>query len=289
MTGLLWSGAYRDSPRIQAAWLGNDLVTLVVALPLLLVGLVFAKRGETSGRLLVAGVLSYVVYNSAFYLLGATLNIFFPLYAVIFVIGILAFVSMHRTLDSRSVARAFPPDTPARLLGAELFLIGAALCGTWLAMWAAHVFKGVPTPVQPDKFRLVAALDLTCVVPALTIGGGLLWRRKALGYVIAPIGSLFAALYLLVLSAGSAVVIGEGLAQAPGELPIWLGLFVVMVGIAGTLFANVDPSGFVAGDNSAGAPNTQRTLGWTQGSSAVSEKDPPGTTYAFVTARRRSP
>jgi hypothetical protein len=259
VTGLLWSGAYRDSPLIQAAWLGNDLVTLVVAVPLLLVGLVLANRGETSGRLLVAGVLSYVVYNSAFYLLGATLNIFFPLYAVIFLIAILALLSMRRILDSDKVARAFPSDTPGRLLGAELFLIGVGLGGTWLAMWAAHVFRGVPTPVQPDIFRLVAALDLTCVVPALTVGGALLWRRKARGYVIAPIGSVFAALYLLVLSAGSAVAIGRGQVAAPGELPIWLGLFLLMAGIVGTLFANVDPSEFVAGDNSAQAPNTQRT------------------------------
>jgi hypothetical protein len=80
-TGLWWRGAYRDAPWIQASWLGNDVVTLVAAVPLLLVGMVFASRGETVGELLVGGV-----------------------------------------------ARAFAADTPVRLLGGGLFLIGAGLC-----------------------------------------------------------------------------------------------------------------------------------------------------------------
>ena len=253
VAGLWWRGAYRDAPWIQAGWLGNDVVTLVAAVPLLLVGMVFANRGETVGELLVGGVLSYVVYNAAFYLFGAALNAFFPLYAGILVTGILALASVQRSLVPDRVARAFAAGTPVRLLGGGLFLIGAGLCGTWLVMWAAHVFKGWPTPVQADAFRLIAALDLTCVVPVLTVGGVLLWRRKPLGYVIAPIGSVFAALYLLVLSAGSAAAIGHGLAEAPGELPIWVTLFVAVTAIAGTLIANVDPPWFVVGDNSAGA------------------------------------
>ena len=51
------------------------------------------------------------------------------------------------------------------------------------------------------------------------------------GYVVAAIASIQASLYLLVLSVNSIVGIHRGLANAPGELPIWatLALFTTAV------------------------------------------------------------
>ena len=48
--------------------------------------------------------------------------------------------------------------------------IGIGLALVWIAMWAAHVFAGRPTPVDPETFKIVAALDLALMVPALTAG-----------------------------------------------------------------------------------------------------------------------
>ncbi len=80
------------------------------------------------------------------------------------------------------------------------------------------------------------ALDITIMVPALALGGVLLWRRNAWGYIVAGIqGSL----YLLVLSVNSAVEILRGLAQAPGELPLWGALAVSTTAVTFLLLANV--------------------------------------------------
>ena len=57
-------------------------------------------------------------------------------------------------------------------------------------MWAAHVFAGRPTPVDPEAFRLVAALDLSMTLPALVCGGVLLWRRRRRGVVLAAIAGV---------------------------------------------------------------------------------------------------
>src|SRR5688572_22737629 len=68
--GLLFQGQYRDVAWIQATWFGNDWVTLVAAVPLLVVALVLASRGSTRGLLLWLGMLGYAVYNCAYYLFG---------------------------------------------------------------------------------------------------------------------------------------------------------------------------------------------------------------------------
>jgi hypothetical protein len=88
-------------------------------------------------------------------------------------------------------------------------------------MWAAHIFAGRPTPVEPEAFKLVAALDLSIMAPVLIIGGVLLWQRHAWGYVLAAIAGTQASLYLLVLTTDSLVAIRRGFAQSPGEVPVW--------------------------------------------------------------------
>jgi hypothetical protein len=91
----------------------------------------------------------------------------------------------------------------------------------------------------PEAFKVVAALDLSVMVPTLTVGGILIWRRQPWGYVIAAVGSIQGALYLLVLSVNSIVAIRRGLVAPPSELPIWATLMVLTTAVALALLANV--------------------------------------------------
>ena len=240
LLGLLCVGAYRDAAWVTASWFGNDIVTLFIGVPLLLCGHTLAARGSRRGRLLELGVTAYAGYNAAFYLFGAVLNAFFPLYVGIFLLsGVTLFLSLAHT-DAGAVGASFMAGLPVRFVGGGLVIIGASLATVWIAMWGAHVFAGWPTPLEPDAFRLVAALDLTLLVPGLIAGGVLLWRRRPWGYVLAPIASIQAALYLAVLSVNSVVAIRRGLTTSPGELPIWGALALVTSAFATILLTNTN-------------------------------------------------
>ena len=126
-----------------------------------------------------------------------------------------------------------------RIVGGYLVFVGVGLAFVWMGMWTAYIFAGQPTPVEPEAFKLVAALDTTIMVPALALGGALLWRRNAWGYIVAAIAGIQGSLYLLVLSTNSAVAILRGLAQAPGELPLWGTLAVITTAVTFLLLANV--------------------------------------------------
>jgi hypothetical protein len=236
--GLTLPNQYRDSAWITATWFGNDWVTLVVAVPILSVALIRKTAGSIRGSLTCLGVTAYAVYNYAFYLFGAVLNVFFPLYVVALVVALAGLVAALSAAEVRRVADTFSLATRARILGGTLVFIGAGLAAVWTSMWASHVFGGATLPVEEPAFRLVAALDLSLMAPALTAGGVLLWRRQPWGFVVAPMASLHAALYLLVLSVNSAVAIRRGLAQAPGELMIWVPLGVIVAAVAISLFVS---------------------------------------------------
>ena len=113
------------------------------------------------------------------------------------------------------------------LIGGAFATIGVGLGTVWFAVWAAYVSAGRPTPVDVDAFRLVAALDLSMMVPALVSGGVLLWRRRPWGVVVAAIAGVQGTLYLAVLSINSLISIERARAAWPGELVIWVPLAAV--------------------------------------------------------------
>jgi len=239
LLGLLFQEQYRDEEWIKATWFGNDWVTLVAGVPLLVVGLVRSARGSVRGLLLWLGMIGYAVYNYAYYLLGAALNVFFPLYIVLLVLSVATMVLTLARIDVGHLAASFRPTTPVRIIGTYFAWVGVGLASVWIAMWAAYVFAGRPTPVAPEAFKLVAALDISIMVTVFGLGGILLWQRKAWGYVVAAIAGIQGSLYLFVLSVNSIVAIRRGLAEAPGELPIWGTLAVSTTAVTLLLLANV--------------------------------------------------
>lgn len=223
--GLLMPTQYRDADWIKAAWFGNDLMTLVIAVPLIIAGQRATFR-SLRAELLWIGALGYAVYNYTFYLFGAALNAFLPLYVITLGLAIVTLASALSRLDPNAVKARFHEKAPTRVVGAYLVSLASALAIVWIAIWAAYVFAGRPTPVAPEAFKIVAAVDLLWLVPSLAAGGVLLWMRRPWGYVIGPAAAVQGALYLSVLSLNSIVAIACGLANAPGELPIWAPLTV---------------------------------------------------------------
>lgn len=210
-----------------------------MAVPLLVSALVLACRGSARGILTWLGLLGYAAYNCAYYLFGAALNCFFPLYVVTLVLSVITLTLALSQIDVVALAATFRPRTPVRVIGGYLAFVAFGLATVWLAMWAAFVFAGRATPVEPEAFKLVAALDMSLMVTGLTFGGLLLWRRRAWGYVIAAIAGIQGSLYLLVLSVNSVVAVQRHLAKAPGELPMWGTLAVFTTAFTLLLLKNV--------------------------------------------------
>jgi len=254
LLGLLLPGVYRDVTWIKATWFGNDLITLLVAAPILVVSQASVSRGSRRARLVWLGVQGYAVYNFAYYLLGAALNAFFPLYVLASVVSVLSLIFGLAGTDVAFAARQFSARTPVRSIGGYYTFVAAGLSAVWLGTWAAYIFAERPTPVEPEVFRLVAALDLTIIVTALAAGGVLLWRRNDWGFVISPIAGILASLYLSVLTLNSTVAVIQGIVQAPGELPIW-GTLLVPTTAATVLLLIAAGKGNSDGAQSRDAPN----------------------------------
>ena len=232
--GLLVPTVYRDVAWIEAAWAGNDLVTLLVVVPAMVIGLLLWKRGSRLGELLVYSVFAYSIYGYAYYLFGAALNVLLPLYVSLVVVPLIGLAVALRRLDAEAVAGDFAERTPVRLVAGYMVFTGVGLGIAWLAQWAAYVFGGTEPSVGAEPFKLVASLDLTLIVPFMVLGGVLLWRRRAWGYVLGAIYTIKGATYTLVLTAGSFVGSMRGVEGSAAQVPIW-GVWTLVGAVAAFL------------------------------------------------------
>ena len=224
--GLIFRGQYRDVVWIRETWFGNDWVTLLVAVPALVLASRIAARGSSRAHAVRLGLLAYAVYNYAFYLFGAALNVFFPVYVALCLLSAVTLL-WSIAIDSNT-SRVTAPHRVTQLAGACFLCVGVGLATMWLVMWADVVFLGDAAPIDTNAFKLVAALDLTVIVPTLVVSGGLLWFRRSRGCWLGAAAGIQAVMYLTVLSVNSALAIRSGHSDAAGELLIWSTLGVLM-------------------------------------------------------------
>jgi hypothetical protein len=161
--------------------LGQDMFNLVVALPLLLGAMWLARRGSLVGLLLWPGMLFYVLYWYVLYLIGAPFSVLFLLYVSLVTLSAYAIIALVASIDGGRVRQRLAEVVPARLVGGILVVLALLT----LAQDASGAFVTALSgnaPIDPAA-RHVWISDLALQAPAVLVGGLLLFRGEALGYV----------------------------------------------------------------------------------------------------------
>jgi hypothetical protein len=180
-SGLFIADFYRDNTLIAAALRGNDLVSLVVAVPLLVIALVFCLRGSQKAQLLWLGMLGYTLYNYAFYLFGAAFNPLFLIYVMLFSLSIFALIFGLPKVDIYEISQRFNPRTPVKWIGGFMLFFAVFLGGMWISRSLNFIITGkVPQDIiqTGHPTSIVYALDLSLLIPFLVLGAFLLWQRQ---------------------------------------------------------------------------------------------------------------
>ncbi|NBC08852.1 MAG: hypothetical protein GVY26_16800 [Bacteroidetes bacterium] len=222
--GLFWEGLYRDSEKIQAAWFVNDLVTLIVVLPLMLGAWWRARRQRFAAGLLLNGLLVYLFYNYAFYLFGAVFNTFFLLY-ILLVAGSFYALALRLLNMDWTVLRQRTQQLP-NVGWVSAFMVFIAL--PLLLAEGGMVLQATLSGKVPETPSVIFALDLTIVVPASLLAGLLLWRRNTWGYLLAVLMSVKALTYGIVLTVMTVYILYILGGEMDPLLPFYL--FVMLAG-----------------------------------------------------------
>jgi hypothetical protein len=216
VAGFLVPGLYRDSPTWVLQAHAQDLVTLVVGVPLLGVSALLASRGSMRGYLLWIGALGYLIYCYVISAFDVQHNSLFLVYVAILGLSIYSVILAVAGVDPRAVARSFEERTPVHLVGWFLIGVCALAALLWLTDEVPATISGqVPASLLGSGLATnpVHVLDLAVVLPGGIVTGLLLMRRQPLGYIFggyylvkfATIGLGILAINLFTLVDGQAI------------------------------------------------------------------------------------
>lgn len=210
--------------------IGQDVITLFVAVPLLLLATYLAAHGSLRGRLLQTGLLWYFGYTYLLMAFGATYNPFFLVYVVLYSASIFAFLLSLLSFDVSWLRSQFSARFARRTVGWMVIGFGALLSLLWVGRILPALAAGTP-PVGLDAYStlFVQAGDLGLVVPLAMISGVLLLRRSAVGYLLAGVLLIKGATLGLALMAMivALAIAGEQL------VPVEVGFFVTLAVVFG--------------------------------------------------------
>jgi hypothetical protein len=184
--GLLIPGLYRDAPYWVQQARGTDLATLVVAVPVLALGLWAARRGSAAGQLAVFAGLLYVVYNYGIFVFSVVMNPLTAVHIAIVGLALWSLVLMTRGASLTEAGEAVAESLTRRAAGVLLIAVAGLFGLLWIGQIATATTTGV---LAPDLVKAglstnpVYALDLAFFLPLCAVAGiGLLRRTAAATY-----------------------------------------------------------------------------------------------------------
>jgi hypothetical protein len=226
--GIFLKTLYNDNNFVKAAWYTNDIITLTVAVPLLVIAMILSVKGSQHWQLIWIGLLGYMFYNFAFYLFGAAFNIFFLIYTSLFALSAVALILLLSNSDITGLSSKFHEKTPVKWIAIYLLLIAAMLFIAELSMIIPYLISGIiPETIKQTGHptSVIFALDFSIVIPVSIIAAGFLWKRKAWGYVLGTIMLVKGFTYGLVLCVGTALL---AYSKAYGKWDPLMPLYIVL-------------------------------------------------------------
>ncbi len=193
IAGLLYPNDIYPTDELRQSFLANDVVNLFIGLPILLFSMWLAWRGRLIGLLLWPGAIFYGLYNYLVYLFGMPLNVMYLLYLAIVALSIYTTIGLVAGIDGEVVKGRLSGHVPERFAGGVLIVLGLSF---FLRVIVEIVGALIDQVAIPETELALLVTDFL-ISPAWVIGGLLLWRRQALGYVSGT-GLLFQASMLFI-------------------------------------------------------------------------------------------
>ncbi|RPI78192.1 MAG: hypothetical protein EHM41_26045, partial [Chloroflexi bacterium] len=132
-SGVFIKWLYRDAPGLVAQAIGQDLVSLVVVLPVLIITAILARRGSVRARLIWLGGIAYLVYTYTSFAFAIKYNPLFLVYIALLGCSLYALISGLATLNLVGGKACFAGTTPTRAVSIFIVVLASLFYFLWLS------------------------------------------------------------------------------------------------------------------------------------------------------------
>ncbi len=229
-----------DTVSSAAQQRGNDIVTLTVSLPLLVISTWLAFRGSLRGRLLLTGTLGFFLYTYMSMSMLTAYNALFLVYVTLFGLSLYAFVLSMLSFDLADLPRHFSERLPHGWIAGMMFAIGAFLSLAWLGRIVPPLLADQSPALDNTTTLVIQAMDLALIVPLAVLSGIMLLRRSAWGYLLASVSMLKGVTLGLAVSMMAINMMLAGVGESLVIVVPFLIITVLNLGLAVLLLRNID-------------------------------------------------
>jgi hypothetical protein len=193
VSGLLFRGHIYPTEELVRSFVPNDVVNLLIGLPILLSSMWLTRRGNLIGLLFWAGSLFFVLYNYIAYIFALPLSWVFLIHLVLAILSVYSLIGLVASIDGASVKQHLKGAVPEKIGGGIIAGLGI--------LFFLRAIGVIVNSLASKEFIAITELAVNIadffITPAWIIGGIQLLRRKELGYV-AGLGLLFQASMLFI-------------------------------------------------------------------------------------------
>lgn len=211
-------GLYRHmSADVAVQGIGQDYITLFIAVPLLGVIYLRARKGYLRSRIFLAGLLGYFLVTYLFYLVMGMYNILFLLYTLLLGISAFAFILTVVDLPKPDRIAELYSGKAARVSGAFLVFNTLMIAGLWLGVVLPPLQNGSLYPAELNHYTtlIVQGLDLGLLLPLCFVTAILMIRRRPLGILYGTVYLGFLTLLMTALCAKLTAMALTGVSTVP--------------------------------------------------------------------------
>lgn len=219
LLGLSRGGHYTDPANMIPRIYAQDAVILVIAVPILALGFLYARGGSQRGKLVWLGSLAFMTYIWASYAFTIAFNSFFLGYVVLFSLSLFTLVDGVLDFDAHYFADTVAGRLNNRLYGGFLGVAALGLAALWLSeIIPATVSGTLPAGIEAFGAQSVHTyiIDLGVVVPSLAITAKWVLEGRPWGYSLAGVLLVFTALLAPAITAITVVDAMEGVSMSLG-------------------------------------------------------------------------
>jgi hypothetical protein len=231
---------YYDTLSTVAQMQGNDLITLVVGMPLLVISAWLAFRGSLRGQLLLTGSLGFFLYTYMSISMLTAYNSLFLVYVALFTLSLYTFILSMLSFDLADLPRRFSAHLPHGWIAGVLFAIGGFLFLAWMGRIVSPLLQNQTPALENTTTLVIQAMDLSLIVPLAILSGILLLRHSAWGYLLASVTVLKGLTMALAVSTMGVNMILAGVPDSLAIVIPFLILTLLNLVMAVLLLRNVD-------------------------------------------------
>lgn len=238
---LYQKGLYKnESYSLGLQLFAQDIVTIFIAIPLLLLSLYFSTKGSIKAYLILAGTMGYFVYTYLSYLFLCQFNPFFLVYCILSFLSVYGLIILLSNEKAKDISSYFRKKTPIRFLG--MFQI---ICASlFLFMWLNRIiptFNEDFSKIQLEHYTslVIQGLDMGFVIPFTIMSGIMIMKKHYMGFMLSSVLIFKLGTLMTVICAMIAVQHFGGVEQNIIETSIMISLTLLVYAILTILLVSI--------------------------------------------------